>query len=302
MRTRIDEVGIEHGGLTKLSRLRAIVRAIRVRQIRAFARLLILVGMSRWGSRFVIRVRDVRLIRGLLNWLLAFHGNFPSIELAGASASRYVPASHEHPKQTILHANFAELTRESDYPVLFYLTPIASQLRKVFDLGGSIGNLFFQLDRHLHFSNELVWTVHDLPFKREAMNDFARAKGESRLAFSDDISSASGVDLFIVVGAIHYFEPTLAEILAQLKVLPKHVIINRSPFSSENDVVAVQDGRLWLNPCKLHSIGKLCSKMGDLGYECVASWPVHERTMRVPLFPDCTDVYRGFYFRLSRPI
>jgi len=290
------------GGLVKFSRLRALIRAIRLRQIRAFARLVVLVGRSRWGRRLVVRARDAHAVRPLLNWLLAFHGIFPSIEAAGAFANRYVSASHEHPKQIILHAEFAELTRESDYPVLFFLLPIASQLRTVFDLGGSIGNLFFQLDRHLHFSSELVWTVHDLPFKREAMADFARAKGERRLIFSDDLSSASGVDLFIVVGALHFFEPTLAEILAKLQILPKHVIINRSPLSNEDDIVTVHDGGLWVNPCKLHSVRKLCSEMRALGYELVASWPVHERTMRVPLFPGCIDTYSGLYFRLSAEI
>ena len=43
------------------------------------------------------------------------------------------------------------------------------------------------------------------------MLDFARKKGEKRLSFTDEFSAASGVDLFIVVGAIHFFEPKLAD-------------------------------------------------------------------------------------------
>jgi putative methyltransferase (TIGR04325 family) len=194
------------------------------------------------------------------------------------------------------------VTRESDYPVLFFLSPIASELRTVFDLGGSIGNLFFQLDRHLHFSHELVWTVHDLPFKRAAMLEFARRRNEERLRFSDHFYSASGVDLFIVAGAIHFFEPTLADLLTPLERLPKHVIVNRSPFSSLDDIITVHDGGLWVNPCKLHSVSSFCSAMGELGYDLIASWPVHERRTRVPLFPDCDGIYRGFYFRLSEKI
>ena len=250
--------------------------------------------------KLVCRTRDGALTGRALRWLLAFHGTFPSIEDARACAARYVPASHEHPKQVTLHAEFAEVTRESDYPVLFFLSPSVSELRTVFDLGGSVGNLFFQLDRYLNFSNELVWTVHDLPFKRAAMVDFARKKAEKRLSFTDEFSSASGVDLFIVVGAIHYFEPTLADLLGQLESLPKHVIVNRSPFSNKDDIVTVQDGGLWVNPCKLHSIEKLCSGMRDLGYELVASWPVNERFVRIPLIPEYNETYFGFYFRLAR--
>jgi putative methyltransferase (TIGR04325 family) len=281
-------------------RISRAVRKMRVAQIRALARVLVSIGRTRWGRELICRTRDGALTGRMLRWLLAFHGTFSSIESARSCAARYVPASHEHPKQITLHAKFAEVTRESDYPVLFFLSPIVSELRTVFDLGGSIGNLFFQLDRYLNFSNELVWTVHDIPVKRDAMNEFARNKGEKRLSFTDEFSSASGVDLFIVAGAIHFFEPKLADLLGQLESLPKHVILNRSPFSSGDDIVMVHDGGLWVNPCKLHSVEKLCSGMRDLGYQLVASWPVNERIVRIPLIPEYNETYFGFYFRLSR--
>jgi putative methyltransferase (TIGR04325 family) len=278
-------------------------RSIRVAQIRGCARCLTLLGRSRWGRKLISGARGNPAVRPILDWLLAFHGTFPSIEAAAACAARYVPASHDHPKQMTLHAGFAEVTRESDYPVLFFLLPIASELRSVFDLGGSVGNLFFQLDRRLHFSEEMVWTVHDLPFKREAMVEFARSRNERRLRFSDQLSSASGADLFIVAGAIHFFEPKLAELLAGLERLPRHVIVNRSPFSNlDHDIIAVHDGGLWLNPCKLHSVDGFCTAMNKLGYELVAMWPVHERSMRVPLYPDYDGAYRGFYFRLAESV
>jgi putative methyltransferase (TIGR04325 family) len=296
--TSLEAVGMG-GDVVKFDWCRNAVRAIRLAQIRGFARLLTLAGRSRVGGKLLVRARANRAARPMLDWLLAFHGTFPSIESARICAARYIQASHNHPGQVSMHAEFAEVTRESDYPVLFYLLPIASELRTVFDLGGSIGNLFFQLDRHLHFSSNLTWTVHDLPFKRDTMVEFAKSRLEKRLAFSDEFSSASGVDLFIVAGAVHFFEPKLAEMLASLEHLPKHVIVNRSPFSNLNDIIAVHDGGQWVNPCKLHSVGAFCSAMSELGYELIAGWPVHERRTRVPLFPDCDGIYRGFYFRLN---
>lgn len=272
---------------------------MRIAQIRAFARVLLLIGRSTLGKKLICRARDNRLIGPSLRWLLAFRGTFSSLKDATKCARRYIPESHEHPKQISLHAGFAELTRESDYPVLFFLSPILSELRNVFDLGGSIGNLFFQLDRHLKFSEKVVWTIYDLPSKRSAMIEFAEKKGEKRLKFTDQFSSASGADLFIVVGAIQYFETTLAELLSSLDRLPKHVIVNRSPFSDGRDIVTVQDGGLWLNPCKLHSVEKLLSGMRDLGYRLISSWPVNERNLRIPLIPEYREPYFGFYFRLS---
>ena len=259
---------------------------------------LIFAGRSRLGRQFISRARDNRLTGPMLRWLLAFYGTFSSLAAATQSAARYIPASHEHPILNELHSEFAELTRESDYPVLFFLAPIASEFRTVFDLGGSIGNLFFQLGRYLKFDDELVWAVHDLPFKKSALLELARAKREKRLTFTEEFSSASGVDLFIVVGALHFFESSLADLLSGLARLPKHVIVNRSPFSDGQEIAVVQDGERWLNPCKLHNTEKLISGMRGLGYKLVASWPVNERIIRIPLDPEYNAPFRGFYFCL----
>src|SRR5205085_6169264 len=245
-------------------------------------RALIFAGRSRLGRKLISGARDNHLTGSILRWLLAFYGTFSSLAEATHCAARYIPASHDHPILNELHSEFAEITRESDYPVLFFLAPISSDLRTVFDLGGSIGNLFFQLERHLKFNDELVWAVHDLPIKESALLELTRAKREKRVIFTEEFSSASGVDLFIVVGALHFFERSLVDLLSDLARLPKHVIVNRSPFSDGKEIAMVQDGELWLNPCKLHNTEKLISGMRSLGYKLVASWPVNERILRIP--------------------
>jgi putative methyltransferase (TIGR04325 family) len=243
-------------------------------------------------------MRETPRTGAALSWLLGFRGTFGSLAEAAEYVARYVPTGHGHPNEHALQVTKAETTRESDYPMLFFLAPLEPELRSVFDLGGGIGNLFYVLDRHLHFSNELVWTVHDLPMKKQPALAFAKLKNESRVTFTDEFSSASGVDLFIVVGALHFFEPTLADLIGPLDRLPKHVILNRTPFSHGQEIITVQDYRDWVFPCKLHSVTKLVSGMQRLGYELVASWPVHERKLNVPLHPEYTEPYYGFYFRL----
>jgi putative methyltransferase (TIGR04325 family) len=278
----------------------AILAPLRLAQARAFARCLVILGRRSWGARLIRWARANPPVMRALQWLLAFCGTYASLEEAKACAARYIAASHDHPWQISLHAQFAEVTRESDYPVLFFLAPIAPKLETAFDLGGSIGNLFFQLNRHLPLSERLVWTVHDLPFKKTPFQEFAKKKGESRLRFTEDISSASGVDLFIAVGALHFFDLKLAELLRPLDKLPKHVIANRSPFSDGEDIAMIQDGGLWLNACKLHSVKELVRGMEQLGYELVARWPVHERRQLIPLYPEYNEPYSGFYFRLAK--
>jgi putative methyltransferase (TIGR04325 family) len=236
--------------------------------------------------------------RALLAWLVGFRGTFASLSEAEAHVSRYVATGHAHPQEHTLQVAKAEATRESDYPMLYYLAPLASELRSVFDLGGGIGNLFYVLERHLHFSDELVWTICDLPLKQQSALEFAKIKKESRITFTDQLSSASGVDLLVVVGALHFFEPTLADLIRPLEKPPKHVILNRSPFSHADDIITVQDYGDWAFPCKLHSVPKLISSMQCLGYELVAGWPVHERKLNIALHPEYKEPYHGFYFRL----
>jgi len=76
------------------------------------------------------------------------------------------------------------------------------------------------------------------------MLDFIEKMDEKRIRFADEFFTASGVDLFIVVGAIHFFEPKLADLLCRLDRFARHVIVNRSPFSKGKDIVTVQDGGL----------------------------------------------------------
>ena len=89
-----------------------------------------------------------------------------------------------------------------------------------------------------------------------------------------------------------------ARILRALDSRPPHVFVNRTPFSTGSSLITVQDNRSYLVPCTLHSRPELISGMADLGYEPVSEWPVHERKLCVPLYPDLTaHTYEGFYFR-----
>jgi putative methyltransferase (TIGR04325 family) len=188
--------------------------------------------------------------------------------------------------------------RESDYPVLFYLAPLASELCRVFDLGGNVGNLFYAYQRKIKFPPALLWTVYDLPVKKPLGEKLAADRAERHIRFASTLAEASGSDVFIASGSLHYFEEPLHVILASLDSPPKHVFINRTPCSTGPDVITVQDNRSYLVPCKLHSRTVLISGMHALGYDLQAEWPVYERRLPVPTHPDlCAHTYSGFYFR-----
>jgi len=238
------------------------------------------------------------MARTSLDTLLGFRRVFDSFAAAQACASRYIPAGHEHPDEIRYHTSITDTVRESDYPVLFHLAPLVPELRSVFDLGGNVGNLFYAYQTQLSFPKTLRWTVYDLPVKKPLAEKLAAERGETRVRITDTLADASGCDVFIASGSLHYFEPSLPELLRSLPKLPNHVFANRTPCSLGADLITVQDNRSYLAPCKLHSRATLIAGMEALDYELVAEWPVHERRMQVPTHPDfCARTYSGFYFR-----
>jgi putative methyltransferase (TIGR04325 family) len=233
-----------------------------------------------------------------LNALLGFRRVFASFAPAQTCASRYIRAGHEHPDEIGYHTSISDTVRESDYPLLFHLAPLAPELRHVFDHGGNVGNLFYAYQTKLRLPPTLLWTVYDLPMKKPLGEKLAAERGETRIRFADTLAEASGSDVFIASGSLHYFEQPLHEILRKLERLPNHVFVNRTPYSAGADLITVQDNRSFLVPCKLHSRAKLVAGMQALGYVLVSEWPVHELRLVVPTHPDlCSRTYAGFYFR-----
>jgi putative methyltransferase (TIGR04325 family) len=271
---------------------------LRIFQIRVLASLLNALGKRSAGRKLINRLRCNRATRTPLDICLGFRRTFPSFAAAQACASQYIQAGHEHPDEIRFHTASSDTVRESDYPVLFYLAPLASELCRVFDLGGNVGNLFYAYQRKIKFPPALLWTVYDLPVKKPLGEKLAADRAERRIRFASTLAEASGSDVFIASGSLHYFEEPLHVILASLDSPPKHVFVNRTPCSTGPDVITVQDNRSYLVPCKLHSRTALLTGMQSLGYELQAEWPVYERRLPVPTHPDlCAHTYSGFYFR-----
>jgi putative methyltransferase (TIGR04325 family) len=282
---------------TTASRPSLLLR-LRIYQIRALASFLTFLGARSAGRKFIIRLRSNPVTRTPLEMCLGFRRAFPSFAAAQASASKYIQAGHEHPDDVRFHTSMSETVRESDYAVLFHLVLLASGLRRVFDFGGNVGNLFYSYQRKINFSPGLLWTVYDLPVKNLLGEKLAAERAETRIRFTNTLAEASGSDVFITSGSLHYFEEPVHTILASLEDLPKHVFINRTPCSSGPDLITVQDNRSYLVPCKLHSRTALVAGMHALGYELQSEWPVYELRLLVPTHPELSArAYSGFYFR-----
>src|SRR6516162_3322356 len=146
-----------------------MLAALRLFQIRLSAKLLEFWGRTASGRAAITALRGNRYLDKYLRFVVGYRRTFGSFAEAEKYAARFarVLVGHEHPDNIAYHSGLADSRlRESDYPVLFYLAPLANDLRRVFDLGGNVGNLFYALQTELRFPEPLEWLVYDLPMMR----------------------------------------------------------------------------------------------------------------------------------------
>ncbi len=272
----------------------------RLHAVRLASKLICKTAQSKVGSHIVTNCSKAPALGALLNYAVGYRTLFPSMREASESALRFLPVSHELEENINAHLALADSLRPSDYPMLFHLSRALSGGTTVFDLGGNAGNLFYSYDRHLHFTPALRWKVYDLPATIEAGKAVAQSRNEGRLRFTSRLEDAADADIFIASGSLHYFESSPAELLQEIGAKPRHVLLNRTPFSNADTAYTVQDAGTFLVPCKLFNKNTVIAALEDLGYELIDSWQVHELRLHVPLWPEGSpDKYSGLYLRLK---
>jgi putative methyltransferase (TIGR04325 family) len=250
-------------------------------------------------ASLVGRVRKWPGIRQLVNLVAGYNRVFPDMNAARAAARRYgLPGADSEEDSSSLQAQMTA-TRPSDYPVLFHLSRLPLEGLRVFDLGGTLGNLFYLYDRYLTFPASLRWTVHDLPRNMGRGREYARQRDETRIHFAEKAGDACGHDLLLVSGALHYFEFDLPDFLAGLAVRPRGVLVNRTPLVKAPTAATVQFAyRGVMVACRLLNRSDLVTRMTALGYELVDTWRAPEFSIKLPYDPDYwVKEYTGLYFR-----
>jgi putative methyltransferase (TIGR04325 family) len=277
-------------------------RTLRVRQIQFCARWLRRLSAVPATFAIVKALRDRALVKPVLEVLLQYNRPFRSLAEAAAAAAGYEGGGHSHPRYLRVKIPEAEVVRPGDYPALFYIQKHLAGIARVFDLGGSVGNLFYCYVTYLDIPPGFTWTVFDLPTTIELGAEIAKERGETRLRFTGDINEARSADLFITSGALQYFEQNLPEMLAGFGKLPRYVLVNREPLVDGPAIATVVDGDGYRLPSVLHDRRELVAGMETLGYQLVDGWVIKERSLIIPGYPDLSArSYSGMFFQLCPP-
>jgi putative methyltransferase (TIGR04325 family) len=275
-------------------------KSLRIKQIRFTVRLLSALEAMPGGGFVMRQLANWPLTAPILNGILGYHRAFDSFSEAITAAQPYAKGGHENPLGVTVHLSLAAVPRPSDYAALFHMQNLITGRFKVFDLGGNVGNLFYCYNKYLNFPLDLVWQVYELPDVIEKGQRIAAERGETRLRFTQNWSDASGADLLLASGSIHYFDPPVSQMVAKLPNKPSHILVNRSPLIEGPATATVQEGDDWRVGCILYNRAQVIAAFEAIGYELIDSWQAAERSLIIIGKPECSAApYSGLYFRLK---
>ncbi len=274
-----------------------LMRALQIwrhRQIRLVASLMSAVAHSPW-CRKVIRIIDA--IPGATRVLVGYRRPFATLDDARRSIAQAAADGHSTTSSIALHADMPLKPRPSDYPAFYYLSQPAKTCKRVFDLGGNVGNLFYYYRSFMPFPDDLEWTVLDLPKVIAAGRQLAVHRSATALHFTEQFADADGADLLIVSGAMHYLDRPLSEMISDLNRWPRYVLINRTPLTAGTAFATVQDAGDFRVACTVSNRSEILLRFAHLGYELVGDWDAAELSIPLPLHPARTvHSYSGLLF------
>jgi putative methyltransferase (TIGR04325 family) len=277
----------------------SLVKRIRILQIRYCSRLLRRISAIQILFPFIRATRELPIVRETLALATGYHRQFSSLSDAAAACLAYEGPGHCDPDHVKSLIECADRAQPSDYPALFYIYPNLRHIRSVFDFGGGAGNLFYCFSKYLEFPSGFKWTVYDLPKNNEFGERLAKDRNEYRLRFSSQILDGDGADLLIACGSLHYFDRSLASMIARFRRMPRYILVNRTPLTDGPAFATVQDAGSHRVACILHNRQQLIQSLEETGYEIVGSWEASERSLVVPCYPDrSASAYSGMFFRL----
>ena len=205
------------------------------------------------------------------------------------------------------HQSVAQLTacaeigvfNSIDYPVLLWLKLAFADSSTVFDLGENVGLAYYAYQRFLNYANNLEWLVCEIPEIVKAGRKIAIEKSIGNLSFTTDLAKADGAGILLTCGALQYLEPTLPEIIEQLQVKPKHLLINHVPFYDGESFTTLQNIGYAYCPYKVQNREEFIKSLILLRYKMIDSWTIN-RSFSIPFHPNrSVSSYYGFYFQLD---
>jgi putative methyltransferase (TIGR04325 family) len=229
-----------------------------------------------------------------------FRGVFTDFAEASRSAPRNKPLGFSNQDYAKEFAERRSQIFSFDYPILFWLTSILHGPMRLFDYGGHCGTHFYAYANYLTYPEGFSWTVCDLPEIVRAGREIATERQVTNLHFTDRFADADDADILLAAGSLQYIEsPTFAASLAELRSLPKHLLLNKLPLHNTPTFATLQNGGVAFHPMYVFNRQEFVSSVCDVGYELADQWAVPSHSGRIPFYPEASfPAHSGLYFTL----
>lgn len=239
-------------------------------------------------------------IRALDEALVGYRRGFLTRAAAESRVRREGSIGHQDPRAIALHRSFEESPRPSDHNAMEQLRRVLPGVKRVVDIGGSVGNIYYLYSRHIELPGDLEWVVCELDESVKHGRKLAADRGATRLRFEHSLERCGRAELALFSGSLHYFDEPVPQFLMALGELPRYVLVNRSPVAEAEPLFAVQDAGQWLTAAKVLQRSALLTEMSGAGYSLAAEWACPELSVRFPLHPGhSAEQYSGFLFARS---
>ncbi|MDQ7979876.1 methyltransferase, TIGR04325 family [Paraburkholderia sp. SARCC-3016] len=261
---------------------------LRDKQIVWTAKFIRILGAIGYGRSLLEKVGRTHAGATLFRSMLGYRSSFQTLNEAEMAVKPYAKGGHENPTNFALHLELNRVARPSDYAAFYYLRDRVAGVRKVFDLGGNVGNLYYCYKDYLKMPEDLIWSVYDLPETVSRGRILASTRNAKNLQFTGDLGWAANADLFIASGSLHYFDKSLPHLLEGVGARPKYILINRAPLTEGPEFAVVQDAGHIRVACMLYNRSKLLADFARLGYGLLGEWQAAELCLPVLDRPSST--------------
>ncbi|MFM0089446.1 hypothetical protein PQR46_21325 [Paraburkholderia sediminicola] len=97
------------------------------------------IGHSR---RLIEGIERTRSGAAVFRWMLGYRRSFRTLDEAERAVRPYAKGGHEHPANSALQLELNRVAKPGDYAAFYYLRDRIPCIKKIFDMGGNVGNLY----------------------------------------------------------------------------------------------------------------------------------------------------------------
>jgi putative methyltransferase (TIGR04325 family) len=132
----------------------------------------------------------------------------------------------------------------------------------------------------------------------EAGKKLAEEKDRTNLAFTTSVERVQEFSLMLAFGSLQFPEKALAELLRPLTQRPRHILLNKTPLTTQKTFYTLHNMGPALAPYRIANRDEFLQSMTDLNYELVDSWENPEFGSYIPFYPDhSVRAFSGMYLR-----